>query len=65
MTDPAAIRLRLGADILAARARAGYIDAHHALDAGWTQAQIADHFIDTLMTLASEGRLPRIERSAK
>ncbi len=65
MTDPTAIRLRLAADILAARARVGYTDAHHALEAGWTPAQLGEYFIDTLMTLGREGRLPRIEKAAK
>ena len=58
MTDPEAIRLRLQADIVTARALCGYIDQAHHLAGGWTEAQLARHFVPAVNALAAAGRLP-------
>ena len=57
MTDAEAIRLRMEADILTARAACGYIDKQHQLAFGWTPDQLAAHFIHVVNHLAREGRL--------
>ena len=60
MTDPAAIRLRLGADILIARAVCGFIDQQHQIAAGWTLPQLRAHFAAAVNALYLDGRLPPI-----
>jgi hypothetical protein len=57
MTDDEAIRLRLGADILTARAACGYVDQQHQLAFGWTEAQLERHFIPAVNALCRESRL--------
>lgn len=46
MTDPDAIRLRLTADVLTARAACGYVDQAHQVAFGWTEgpARCPFHF---------------------
>ena len=59
MTDADAIRLRMTADVLTARAAFGYVDTAHQLAFGWSEAQIAAHFIPVVNELARQGwRLP-------
>jgi hypothetical protein len=57
MTDAEAIRLRLTADVLTARAACGYVDQQHQLAFGWTAAQLDAHFIPVVTELARQSRL--------
>jgi len=57
MTDAEAIRLRLTADVLTARAACGHVDQAHQLAFGWTEAQLNDHFIPVVNELAQKFRL--------
>jgi hypothetical protein len=57
MTDTEAIRLRMTADVLTARAAYGYVDQAHQLAFGWTEAQLGAHFIPVVTELARQSRL--------
>jgi hypothetical protein len=57
MTDAEAIRLRLTADVLTARAACGYVDQSHQLAFGWTEDQLESHFIPVVTELARQSRL--------
>jgi hypothetical protein len=57
MTHSEAIRLRMTADVLTARAACGYVDRQHQLAFGWTEAQLENHFIPVVTELARQGRL--------
>lgn len=57
MADAEAIRLRMTADVLTARAAYGYVDQAHQLAFGWTEAQLDAHFIPVVTELARQSRL--------